>query len=163
MKIGDKVSVLDEDLEGKVISIKNGMVNFEDEYGFLHQYPLEKLVSKDENFYEEIEIKSEKEKIHPKWRKQNQTIEILDLHFDKIKEKTSADGFERLLIQKEKLIKTLEYCRKHKIRKLKIIHGIGDGIVQGMVVEILKSSTGIDFYHTEILPEQSGAIMVEFT
>jgi hypothetical protein len=41
MKIGDKVSVVDEDLSGVVTSVKGNIVVFKDEYGFTHQYPKE--------------------------------------------------------------------------------------------------------------------------
>jgi hypothetical protein len=39
MKIGDTVSVVDEDLSGVVTSVKGNIVVFKDEYGFTHQYP----------------------------------------------------------------------------------------------------------------------------
>lgn len=56
MKIGDKVSVVDEDLSGVVTSVKGNIVVFKDEYGFTHQYPKEKLVPKDADLYENIRI-----------------------------------------------------------------------------------------------------------
>lgn len=41
MKIGDKVSVVDEDLSGIVTSVNGNIVVFKDEYGFTYQYPKE--------------------------------------------------------------------------------------------------------------------------
>ena len=46
MKIGDTVSVVDEDLSGVITSVKGNIVVFKDEYGFTHQYAKEKLVPK---------------------------------------------------------------------------------------------------------------------
>ena len=37
MKIGDKVSVVDEDLNGIITSVKGNIVVFKDEYGFTYQ------------------------------------------------------------------------------------------------------------------------------
>lgn len=65
MKIGDKVSVVDEDLSGVVTSTRGNMVVFRDEYGFTHQYPGNKLVPKDDGIYENIRIirKAEQKKV----------------------------------------------------------------------------------------------------
>ena len=44
MKIGDKVSVIDEDLEGTLVSVKDKMAVFEDSHGFLHENPMAQIV-----------------------------------------------------------------------------------------------------------------------
>ncbi|WP_346984144.1 hypothetical protein [Chryseobacterium sp. POE27] len=56
MKIGDKVSVVDEDLSGVVTSVNGNTVVLKDEYGFTHQYSKEKLVPKNSDLYENIKI-----------------------------------------------------------------------------------------------------------
>ncbi|MCB4235826.1 hypothetical protein LDL59_14070 [Kaistella anthropi] len=38
MKIGDKVSAIDEDLQGTITSVKGEIVVFKDKYGFTHQF-----------------------------------------------------------------------------------------------------------------------------
>ena len=163
MKIGDKVSVVDEDLSGVVTSVNGKIVVFKDEYGFTHQYPNEKLVPKNKDLYENIPIikKAEPKKNISKKHVKNPLI--LDLHFNNlVKNPNDYDGFERLFIQKEKLIETLNFCRKNNLKKLEIVHGIGDGVLQKMVIDTLESQTNLDFYHKEILQHQSGAVMVEF-
>ncbi len=88
---------------------------------------------------------------------------VLDLHFDNlVKNPGDYDSFERLFMQKEKLIEVLEFCRKNNLKRLEIVHGIGDGILQRMVWDVLESQVNIDFYNKEILHHQSGAVMVEF-
>lgn len=56
MKIGDKVSVIDEDLSGTITSVHGNTVVFADAHGFTHKYPSEKLVQKNEALYEDIRI-----------------------------------------------------------------------------------------------------------
>ena len=51
MKIGDQISVIDENLEGKIISIKGDTVTFEDEFGFSYQYSISKIVLKNSALY----------------------------------------------------------------------------------------------------------------
>ncbi|WP_415325535.1 Smr/MutS family protein [Chryseobacterium sp. MMS23-Vi53] len=163
MKIGDKVSVVDEDLGGVVTSVKGNIVVFKDEYGFTYQYPKEKLVPKNTEFYENIKVvkKAEPQKTISKKHQRNHLV--LDLHFPNlVKNPNDYDSFERLFIQKEKLLETLEFCRKHNLKRLEIVHGIGDGVLQKLVFDTLESQTNIDFYNKEILHHQSGAVMVEF-
>ncbi|MFY7843480.1 Smr/MutS family protein [Chryseobacterium sp.] len=163
MKIGDKVSVVDEDLSGMVTSVKGNIVVFKDEYGFTHQYPKEKLVPKISDFYENTPIikKAEPKKVISKAHQKNHLV--LDLHFHNlVKNPNDYTSFERLFIQKERLVETINFCRKHNLKRLEIVHGIGDGVLQKMVFDTLESQTNVDFYNKEILHHQSGAVMVEF-
>lgn len=163
MKIGDKVSVVDEDLNGIVTSVHGNIIVFKDEYGFTHQYPKEKLVPKVSDFYETVEVvkKAEPKKNISKKHQRNHLV--LDLHFHNlVKNPNDYDSFERLFIQKEKLMETLEFCRKNHLKRLEIVHGIGDGTLQKLVWDTLESQTNLDFYNKEILHHQSGAVMVEF-
>jgi Smr domain len=163
VKIGDQISVLDENLSGIITSVNGNIVVFKDEYGFTYQYPKEKLVPKNASIYENIEVirKAEPRKVISKKHDKNPLI--LDLHFHNlVKNPTDYDSFERLFIQKEKLIETISFCRKNHLKRLEIVHGIGDGVLQQMVWDILESQTNLDFYNKEILHHQSGAIMVEF-
>ncbi|WP_292010071.1 Smr/MutS family protein [Chryseobacterium sp.] len=163
MKIGDQVSVIDDDLSGIITSVKGNIITFKDEHGFTHQYPQERLVPKNPSIYENVEIKQKQEHRKIISKKHQKNPMILDLHFNNlVKNPNDYDSFERLFIQKEKLIQVLEFCRKNHLKRLEIIHGIGDGTLQKMVWDVLESQTNLDFYNKEILHHQSGAVMVEF-
>jgi len=163
MKIGDKVSVVDEDLSGIITSVHGKTVVFKDEYGFTYQYPQEKLVPKNADLYENIKVvrKPEPKKVISK-KHQNNAL-VLDLHFHNlVKNPNDYDSFERLFIQKEKLLETIAFCRKNNLKRLEIVHGIGDGVLQRMVFDVMESQSNLDFYNKDILHHQSGAVMVEF-
>ncbi|MDR2236657.1 MAG: Smr/MutS family protein [Chryseobacterium sp.] len=163
MKIGDKVSVVDEDLSGVITSVKGNIAVLKDEYGFTHQYPVDQLVPKDAGLYEQVRIekKAEPRKVISKKHQKNHMV--LDLHFHHlVKNPSDYDSFERLFIQKEKLMEVLDFCRKNHLKRLEIVHGIGDGTLQKMVWDVLESQTDMDFYNKEILHHQSGAVMIEF-
>ena len=161
MKIGDLVSVVDENLEGSVTSIQGNMVIFKDEFGFTYQYPQEKLVQKNAEIYENIKIEKKFELSQIKSRKHSKNHLVLDLHFEKLVENPSHyESFERLFIQKEKLLETLEFCRKNYLKKLEIIHGIGDGVLQNMVFDVLKSQLNLEFEDHDFFYHSSGSIMV---
>lgn len=167
MKKGDWVSALDEDLKGQVVSIDGELVSFVDTYGFTHRYPINALVKRELEFYDTLSsllynvdkdqpaqrISSKKEKKHM----------VLDLHFENlVSNPNDYDGIERLFIQREKLENTLEFCREYNIKKLEIIHGIGDGVVQRMVYDVLRAKADIEFDDDGFFYHQSGSVWVEW-
>lgn len=163
MKIGDSVSVIDEDLSGVITSVHGDMVVFKDEHGFTHRMAVSQIVQRNADWYDNIQNVEKFKEYKPKSKKHQRNHFVLDLHFEKLVDMPlDYDGFERLFIQKEKLLEALAFCRKNRLKKMEIIHGLGDGTLQKMVIDTLESQLGLDFYNKEILHHQSGAIMVEF-
>ncbi|WP_435524441.1 hypothetical protein [Chryseobacterium indoltheticum] len=90
--------------------------------------------------YENIKIikKAEPKKVVSKKHDKNPLI--LDLHFENlVKNPHDYDSFERLFLQKEKLIQTINFCRRNHLKKLEIVHGIGDGTLQEWFLMFLKA------------------------
>ena len=163
MKIGDKVSVLDEDLSGSVTSVHGNTVVFRDQHGFTHQYPKEKLVPQNPSIYDGLQIEMKQEHRKNFSKKHNKKPFVLDLHFESmVKNPTDYSSFERLFMQKEKLLETIDFCRRNHLKHLEIIHGIGEGTLQKMVHEVLRSQTRLEFHNNEILHHQSGSVTVRF-
>ncbi len=163
MKIGDRVSVIDDDMTGVITSVHGNTIVLKDEFGFTHQYSKNKVVIQEIELYENLDIEIKPEITKPISKKHSKKQMVLDLHFEQlVKNPLDYDAFERLFLQKEKLIETLDFCRKNKIKKLEIIHGIGDGTLQNMVYDTLTSQTEIDFHNQEILHQQSGSVIVYF-
>lgn len=163
MKIGDKVSAVDEDFEGIVTSMQGEMVVVKDDYGFMHHFLATKLVLRNPKLYEGTAVVQKVEKSKTISKKHDKKPLLLDLHFDLlVKNPEKFDAFERLFLQKEKLLETLDYCRHNNLKKLEIIHGIGDGVLQQMVYDVLESQTNLEFHNKEILHHQSGTVMVYF-
>lgn len=162
MKIGDLVSVLDDDLKGKIFALKGNHVLLEDSHGFLHEIEKEKIVPQNESLYQQINKVEKKDIVHKKSNKNNAHYTI-DLHFDQlVKVPSEYNSWERLLVQKEKLIEKLEFCRAKRIRKLEIIHGIGDGVLQNMVHEVLQGFAGIEYEDHSFFYHSSGSVVVTF-
>lgn len=163
MKIGDKVSVIDDNLKGKVIGINGKKVTIEDEHGFPYEYQSNELVLQQAEIYNHVKTILKEETSKPISKKHDKKPLILDLHFEHLVHNPSDyDSFERLFRQKEKLLNTIDFCRKHHLKKLEIIHGIGDGTLQQMVHDVLQNQTNIEFQNKEILHHQSGTVLVYF-
>ena len=131
MKIGDKVSVIDDDLKGTILKIIADQVKIEDEHGFTYNFPKSKLTIIYSDLYANSPVIRKNETSKNVSKKHNKTPLKLDLHFQLlVKNPSDYDAFERLMIQKEKLLETIDFCRKNHIKNLEIIHGIGDGVLR---------------------------------
>lgn len=74
MKIGDLVSVIDDDLKGKISAFKGNLAYIEDEHGFHYEIEKSKIVPQNPTIYEDISVISKKEnstKISKKNQKKN--------------------------------------------------------------------------------------------
>lgn len=161
MKIGDRVSVIDDDVRGTVTSVHGDWVVVKDEFGFTHRYDKKALVVYEVSLYDEVKTVPKKDSQKPNARKNLKPHPVLDLHFEKLVENpTDYDSVERLFIQKEKLIEKIEFCRKNRIRKLEIIHGIGDGVLQKMVHDYLSGQMNIEFEDHEFFYHQTGSVLI---
>lgn len=165
MKIGDLVSVLDVDLKGKIISFKGNLVQIEDEHGFHYDIEKQKIVLQNHHLYDTVSFVSKKDTKNvslssSKTKNQPQSI---DLHFEKlVKNPQDFEAWERLMIQREKLIEKLEFCRENNIKKLNIVHGIGDGVLQNMVHEVLQGYAGIEYEDHDFFYHSTGNVLVTF-
>lgn len=118
MKTGDKVSVLNDNLKGKIIKINKNLITIEDEYGFEHTYPAAEIVPAEADLYnsQPVIVKPEPKKY---FQKNKIPALVLDLHFDQLVSNPSDyDSWERLFIQKQRLQETINFCRKITLRSL---------------------------------------------
>lgn len=161
MKTGDKISVIDDNLKGVITSVKGDVVVFKDEHGFTHQERKEKLVLQDPEIYKQVPTIRKPEVHKPVSKKHNRKHLILDLHFENlVKNPSDYDAFKRIFIQKEKLEETVAFCRANNLKKLEIIHGIGDGVLQRMVHDYLVGQTNLEFDDHDFFYHQRGSVMV---
>lgn len=162
MKKGDAVAVLDDDLKGKISGFNGHLVLIEDEHGFVYEIEKTRVVVYSDNLYEEISFVEKKDLGSKKTSKGN-AVQTLDLHFHQlVKNPQKYEAWERLLIQRETLINKLEYCRNNNLKKLNVIHGIGDGVLQNMVHEVLRGFAGIEYEDHDFFYHSTGNVMVTF-
>lgn len=161
MKPGDRISVIDDNLKGTITSVKGDDVIFKDEHGFTHQEKKDRLVVQDPEIYAQMPAVIKHETSKPTSKKHNRNHLVLDLHFENlVKNPGDYDAFERIFIQKEKLEETIAFCRNNNLKKLEIIHGIGDGILQRMVHDYLVGQTHLEFDDHDFFYHQRGSVMV---
>ena len=176
MKIGDRVAVLDDDLEGTVKHIKDDTVIFEDENGFDMQFSKNELVvmsstkllyknSKAEisqviNEKESIKSKSST-RIKPKERSAP-AMEV-DLHLHKlVPSEKGLNAYEKLNIQLDEAQHKIEFAIKKRIQKIVFIHGVGEGVLKAELETLLRRYDNLKFYDADFKKYGFGATEVYF-
>lgn len=142
---GDKVSVLDEDVNGVVIAVKDKEITIETEDGFVMTYFVNELlkVNNSSNLMNSIksinrvELVKEKEIPKPrsfvKEKKDKREIPVpeFDLHIEKlVKNKRGMSNYDILTLQTETAKRHVEFAIKNRIPKIVFIHGVGEGILK---------------------------------
>ena len=142
---GDQVSVLDEAINGVVLSVNNQEVRIETEDGFVMNYTAKELIkinvsndlSKDIGSFNSNQIKKEKEE--PKARsfvKERKSKNVIpapefDLHIEKLVPNfRGMSNYDILTLQSETAKRHLEFAIKNRIPKIVFIHGVGEGILK---------------------------------
>jgi dsDNA-specific endonuclease/ATPase MutS2 len=175
MKIGDKVSVLDEVISGEVTAISKNKITIIDSDGFEYQY-LEKELVYDSNDFSDLtislqnisEIISEKEqkknKNIPKVKSKDRSLPPMevDLHIQQLVPKTRGlDNFEMLNIQLDTARYKITFAISKRIQRIVFIHGVGEGVLRYELHRLLKEYEGqLKFYDADYQKYGIGATEV---
>jgi len=174
MKIGDKVSVLDEDITGEVIAILGDVVTITDMDGFELQYAEKELVTNNlddlkydiipHNISEVISEKQTKKKTNFKKVKskvRNLPPMEVDLHIHHLIPKSKGlNNFEILNIQLEEAKRQLNFAISKKIQRIVFIHGVGEGVLRIELEFLFKRYENLKFYDADYQKYGIGATEV---
>ncbi len=166
LNIGDRVKFLNDEGEGKVISLsKDGMVSVEDKDGFSYEHPIEELVlvgnwNKEYDKYETTQpdiMDVIERNIDPKVaKKANEEFRLfyknreannvqrkgesmeVDLHIHELLDKHEhLSNSEIVDIQLKHFERTLRIAETKKIARVVYIHGVGQGVLRAEIRKIL--------------------------
>ncbi|WP_304198277.1 Smr/MutS family protein [Flavobacterium alvei] len=174
---GDQVSVLDEDVNGVVVSVKDKQVTIETTDGFVMTYFVNELlkINKSSNLMNNIEriniteIAKEKEIPKPrsfvKERKDKREIPApeFDLHIEKlVPNKRGMSNYDILTLQTETAKRHIEFAIKNRIPKIVFIHGVGEGILKSELDFLLGRYDNVVFQDGNYQKYGQGATEVYF-
>ena len=175
--IGDKVSVLDEAIDGVVVAVKNTEITIETTDGFPMTFFVKELV-KINNTIELNSIKksdtldkintdsqpSKKQNISVfKSDKIERGVPEFDLHIEKlVKNPRGMSNFDILTIQTETAKKHLEFAIRNRIPKIVFIHGVGEGVLKAELDFMLKNFDNISFQDANYQKYGLGATEIYF-
>jgi DNA-nicking Smr family endonuclease len=173
-KVGDKVSVLDDDMTGIITKVSGDSIILESADGFELEFEAHELMLiKDQNLSSSIfseqsleDVIREKEaskrssipKIKPKERTQP-AMEV-DLHIHQLTNSTkNMSHHEMLNLQMDTARRQLEFAIKKHIQKVVFIHGVGEGVLKAEL-EYLFGRYDVKYYDADYQKYGLGATEV---
>ncbi|QQX76072.1 MULTISPECIES: Smr/MutS family protein [Aequorivita] len=174
MKIGDKVSVLDDAISGVVTGVKGNEVAILTTDGFELVFLKNELIvvdgslSKRELAQMDVEaIISEKQQKKPgktqriKSKERNLPPMEVDLHINQLVPKTRGlDNYEMLTIQLDTAKRQLDFAISKRIQKVVFIHGVGEGVLRTELEYLFNRYENIKFYDADYKKYGRGATEV---
>ena len=171
---GDKVSVLDDAIDGIVVEVKGSEVIIETTEGFNLTYKSNELIkigsSNEMNFsFNKSQVISEKEVTKPNYinKEKKNKKEIpppeFDLHIEKlVKNYKAMNNFDILNLQMETAKRHIEFAIRNRIPKIVFIHGVGEGILKSDLDFLLGRYDNIVFQDANYQKYGLGATEVYF-
>jgi len=174
---GDKVSVLDDAVDGVVIAVKATTVTIETVDGFVMNFEAKELIKIGDsgNLLEDIkgvnfnEIKKQKEIPKPrsfvKEKKDKTELPVpeFDLHIEKlVPNKRGMSNYDILTLQADTAKRHIDFAIKNRIPKIVFIHGVGEGILKAELDFLLGRYDNIVFQDANYQRYGSGATEVYF-
>lgn len=176
-QIGDKVSVLDEAIDGVVVAVKNDEVVIETSDKFMMTYFVNELIkinnTSDLNSFNKSEALEKKNNDLLSSKKQNaptfksdkieKGVPEFDLHIEKlVKNFRGMNNFDILNLQTETAKRHIEFAIRNRITKIVFIHGVGEGILKAELDFMLKRYDMISFQDANYQKYGLGATEVYF-
>jgi len=175
--IGDKVSVLDDTIDGVVVGINNTEISVETNNGFLMTYFINELIK--QNNTSELEqlnsiknlslIISEKQDpikrifVKEKRSKKDDFVLEVDLHIEKlVSSKRGMSNYDILNIQMETAKRQIDFAIKNRIPKMVLIHGVGEGVLKAELDFLLGRYENIKHQEANFQKYGQGATEIYF-
>ena len=159
-EIGDKVAVLDDDISGVVIKVKNNEISVETTDKLVMTFFVNELVkinnSNDLSGFFSIQSLGSvlRDKEEPKKRsfikekrsrKEEFVLEV-DLHIEKlVPSKRGMSNYDILTLQMETAKRQLDFAIKNRMPKMVFIHGVGEGVLKAELDFMLGRYDNISF------------------
>lgn len=172
MNKGDKITVLDDDINGIVTDIKGNTVYITTDDGFDLQFDKSEVIkignelknSANLNISKALQEKTEPVKRSFVKQKKEESKEVsFDLHIEKLVPSTKGmQPFDMLELQIETAQRHIDFALKNRIPKIVLIHGVGDGRLRAEIEYILKRYENVWFQEASFQRYGQGAIEINF-
>lgn len=170
---GDKVAIVDDVVEGTVVTVQGNMIAIETKEGFLLEYDKREVVKLDseEIFWGPVPLSrilrdkedQKKQKKPRKSGKREAYILEVDLHLEAIlPSDTYLEHYQKLPFQLNVARERLEKAMEDRIPRMVFIHGKGDGILRTELNYLLSRYNNINYYPADQRRYKGGAVEVYF-
>jgi hypothetical protein len=172
IKVGTRISVLDEDISGIIKEINGQSILIETTDGFDMTFDYKEIVvdegiPKDKfldginkAIHSEIESKPKK-KLNTRRKKGVSPPMEVDLHIEQLTNKhKSLSNYQILNLQMDTAKNKLEFAIMKKIQKVVFIHGVGEGVLRAELEFLIKRYDNLKIYDADYQKYGRGAIEV---
>ena len=157
---GGQVSVLDEDINGIVLAVKDKQVTIETPDGFVMTYFVNELIKVNDTsilnnntrsfnantIKQQKEIPSPRSFVKEKKNKGEIPPPEFDLHIEKLtKNFRGMNNYDILTLQSETAKRHIEFAIRNRIPKIVFIHGVGEGILKAELDFLLGRYDNLSF------------------
>ena len=141
IKVGSRVVLMDADIHGKVIEIKEKMVRIQTDDGLMMLENIYNLAPSDPE--QEKALAASVQKIKASVEKEKKKVRadedlVVDLHIEALPCGRNINENCRLEYQMEVFKRTMRENMKHRGKKITFIHGVGDGILKHAILKELE-------------------------
>lgn len=174
-KVGDKVTVLDDNISGIITKISGTIITLESSDGFEFEFEAHELMHSNDqklstSFFREQsldEVLKEKEvskkrsipRIKPKERVQP-PMEV-DLHIHQLTNSTKhLSNHEMLTLQLDTAKRQLEFAIRKRIQRVVFIHGVGEGVLKTELEFLFGKYDNVKYYDADYKKYGVGATEV---
>ena len=173
-QVGDKVSVLDDAIDGVVVKVNGDTITIETTDGFPLSFKTNELIKIGNadamtlNFNKNEVIKAKeipKPNYINKEKKSKKEVPVpeFDLHIEKlVKNYKSMSNYDILTLQSETAKKHIDFAIRNRIPKIVLIHGVGEGILKSELDFMLGRYEMITFQDANYQKYGLGATEVYF-
>lgn len=170
---GDKVSVLDDAIDGIVVEVKGLEIKIETTDGFNLTFKSNELIKIGESklniSFNKNQVIGEKEIPKPNYinkeKKSKKEIPVpeFDLHIEKlVKNHKSMSNYEIMTKQIDTAKYHIEFAIRNRIPKIVFIHGVGEGVLKSDLDFLLGRYDNISFQDANYQKYGQGATEVYF-
>lgn len=176
IKTGDRVSALDDDVSGVVLSVKNNEIEVETSDGFVMRFASKELIKLDDTSVLEQGVLKQNDmffdkkksdlpgKQSPQFKKKEPEVTFeVDLHIEKlVQHHKRLSNYEILTIQTDTAKRQIEFAIAKKIPRMVIIHGVGEGVLKSELEFLFKKYDQIIFQDADYRKYGQGATEIYF-
>jgi hypothetical protein len=164
-KVGDVVAFLDDPGTGTIIAIKAEVAEVACDYGFNDFFPIKSLILRQALVIGEVIKKDRpmpsKAPVFKGKAPLPNLIEV-DLHFEELVDfPKNFNAHEKLQIQLREVRKTLVRAQSGGIKRVVLIHGVGQGRLREEIYTLLERMDKLRFYDADYARYGKGATEVE--
>lgn len=163
-KVGDTVSLLSGTETGTILKIEGDQAEVMLEHGFEEWIPIKELVPRKALNIGEVQAKDRPASRLERGKARAHAPEQLevDLHFEALVDfPKNFSAHEKLQIQLKEARKAIDRARRGGIKKVVLIHGVGQGRLRDEIYAMLERMDRVNFYDAAYARYGKGATEVE--